>query len=371
MHTQLRVVVSTVTCVASSCLAQSFAFLTPPSGYDIVRPEGLSFDGRTVAGMVFQGSQTRGFIGSPAGAVVLDSPNDPPLSILDAVSSDGNFTAGQSSIDGAFRRSPSGTLQAIPLVPGFVANRAFDLSANGSRVVGFSGRGRAASEENEAFLWDESSGLTRLGYIEPNGVMSRALAISADGNTVVGFSISGSLGARQDGFVWTAATGMTRLYQQDGTPSFEVVDVSADGRYMIGDGHRWDNGVPMFLGVLPGYTIGFLNEISEDGRVAVGNYSSRGPGLPNRAYVWSDISGIAFLDDYLNSHGAIVPAGLRLDTVYAVSGDGLTFAGISVDSTGNRQGFIATVPAPGALVPFGFAAAAGGGRRRRISGHLS
>ena len=57
------------------------------------------------------------------------------------------------------------------------------------------------------------------------------------------------------------------------------------------------------------------------------------------------------LSSYLLMHGVATPANYRLEYVYAISGDGLNFGGLVRNLTTNiREGFVATIPSPGAAV---------------------
>jgi len=282
---------------------QVFQTITPPADYSLLRAEGLSYNGEVVAGVTLGDDMAHpivGFFGPPQSVIGLNGPNDPTRTTIVALSGNAEYQVGHSfdfnsGTEQAFRRDSSGMYVNIPrLTAGHHFNNGLDVSADGRRVVGYSGSGSGSRERNEAFLWDEDRGLIPLGQLDPDPVITRALSISADGNTVVGFTNPTDLG-RREGFVWTAATGMTRRYQVDGTPSYEIAGVSGDGRFVTGDSHRWDNGEPLYLGRLPGYEsrVGFVNEMSDDGSVIIGNYDYSSPENPDRAYVWTEEGGIA------------------------------------------------------------------------------
>ena len=65
-------------------------------------------------------------------------------------------------------------------------SHAFDVSADGSTVVGWS---RSASGY-EAFRWTSASGMVGLGDLSGGNFYSEAYGVSADGSTVVGRSVS-------------------------------------------------------------------------------------------------------------------------------------------------------------------------------------
>jgi uncharacterized membrane protein len=134
---------------------------------------------------------------------------------------------------------------------------AYDVSADGSVVVGWSGTGihsdpypMSGVPGDEAFLWTEPGGMVGLGYLPGHG-WSQAYAISADGSTVVGASAPvedhgtyRSVGMHEP-FIWDAAHGMRSLtdllLNQYGLelpdwPLGHPSDISSDGTVIVGNG---------------------------------------------------------------------------------------------------------------------------------------
>jgi probable HAF family extracellular repeat protein len=118
--------------------------------------------------------------------------------------------------------------------------------------------------------------------------------------------------------------------------------IAADGR---SHAVRWAQGAAQDLGVLPGafFSIGY--GMSDDGWVIAG--SSYGGVIPETAVVWTAADGMRTLSAILELHGVQPPLGYRLEQVRAVSGDGMTFAGVARNlGTNLREGFVATIPSP-------------------------
>jgi len=118
---------------------------------------------------------------------------------------------------------------------------AADVSDDGSVVVGNSG----TDTGTEAFRWTSGGGMMGLGYLPGGGVESRAYGVSADGTVVVGQSQPDNNGATSEAFVWTQSDGMQRLHDVliargatdlNGWVLKKANDISADGRWIVGDG---------------------------------------------------------------------------------------------------------------------------------------
>src|SRR5262249_23835584 len=130
--------------------------------------------------------------------------------------------------------------------------------------------------------------------------------------------------------------------------------VSADGSVIVGHGAFGTSGIPhatrwtaagvQDLGIPTGYVNSLAFAVSDDGTIVGGLSDVTGGRV---AWVWTSGAGRELLADRLAATGVSVPAQLRLESVLAISGDGLTFAGQALNlSTGTREGFVATVPTP-------------------------
>jgi len=86
-----------------------------------------------------------------------------------------------------------------------------------------------------------------LGYL-PGDNISTATGVSADGSKVVGYSYDNSLG-QPEAFVWTAATGMVGLGYIPGAvvPSSTATGVSADGSTVVGVAVNGQGGEEAFI----------------------------------------------------------------------------------------------------------------------------
>ncbi len=83
-------------------------------------------------------------------------------------------------------------------LPGGVqGSRAFDISSDGSVVVGNS----ASEYSSEAFRWDADTGIMQgLGVLKADHTNSSASGVSGDGSIVVG-------GSNEEAFIWTQESG--------------------------------------------------------------------------------------------------------------------------------------------------------------------
>jgi probable HAF family extracellular repeat protein len=154
-----------------------------------------------------------------------------------------------------------------------------DISADGSTVVGY---GWVSGAGETAFRWTESSGYQLLGTL--GGASADAYSVNADGSVVVGYSYSAS--NEHLGFRWMPETGMQAV------PMYEVIDVSADGSFMIGlNVWRRTDGTTGTFGFLGGNNYTAASGVSADGGVVVG-YSETSPNRFAHAFRWTATGGI-------------------------------------------------------------------------------
>ena len=300
-------------------------------------------------------------------------PGMPQGSAVQAMNSDGQVLVGWMHGGGpprrSFRRVGAGPLQDLGTA-GWANSEALGVSGDGGTVVGWNHGG---SGFGQAFRWTETGGMQPLGYLRPNGSRSQAFGISRDGTTIVGESQSDGFSGPVEAFVWREGTGMQAL---PGLPGAWVNENSAratntDGSVIVGMGAaisrthaiRWVNGVPEDLGLLPGYLDSVAWAMNDDGSVIAGACT----GVPTTTgFVWTEVSGLQSISAYLAAHGVALPPNYLLQDVYAVSGDGLTFGGAALNlSTNQPEGFVATIPAPSALIVVSVPALVLAKRRRR------
>jgi probable HAF family extracellular repeat protein len=292
-------------------------------------------------------------------------PGMPIRSPAYAVSSDGSVLAGQydnlpQGQFRAFRRVGGSPIEDLGLLPGELRANARGVSGDGSIVVGYAEHNTMSNPLGQAFRWTEQTGMQGLGYARPNGTYAEARGISRDGSTIVGVSQSGGAVGPVDAFMWTASGGMHALPGLPGAPYIDnnANAVNADGSVVVGwstsattavHAARWTSAGVQDLGVVAPSTTSIAYAVSDDGNVIGGILNGIGPF--DLAFVWTPDSGMSLLSDYLGAHGVVVPAGYRIEDVYAISGDGMTFGGVARNlSTNVREGFVATVPAPCSLL---------------------
>jgi probable HAF family extracellular repeat protein len=278
----------------------------------------------------------------------------------------------------AWSASPS--FQGLGHLPGYDISVAYNVSSDGSVVVGESFH----SAGSEAFRWTRAEGMQGLGHLAGGGSHSEALAVSGDGSIIVGeseftpgafrafrwtaaegmqnlgflpgvgdSSISRANGISSDGstivgqsglqaFRWTSADGMQRLrglpVNSSGVGLSSANGLSADGSVVVGSHNngafRWtsDGGLEN-LGSLPGREEEYLTHaaaVSADGSVVVGSSSTVFSSMPlAEAFRRTSGSGMQGLGQLPG-----LPAGLIADSgASAISGDGSIVVGISSSSS--------------------------------------
>ncbi len=214
-------------------------------------------------------------------------------------------------------------------------SRPFDVSSNGSVVVGFSIS--ASSDPFEAFHWTEAGGMVGLGSLPGGDFHSVARGVSADGTVVVGYSSSELSQPDDEAFRWTEAGGMVGL---GGLPGGDfrsyAMGTSANGTVVVGYGFveggetwwspeafRWtEAGGMVGLGSLPGGHFPLASkafDVSADGAVVVGESSSESSGDYNEAFRWTQADGMVGLGD--------LPGGDFHSSARSVSADGSLIVG--------------------------------------------
>jgi uncharacterized membrane protein len=349
-----------------------------------------------------------GFVPTCAGSAIQFIPG---LSVGDhtlarGVTADASVVVGRayvpaSQVELAFRWTRANGIQYLGTLPGDHNSRAYDVSADGSVVVG-------ESIGFHAFRWTEAGGMQSLGPLSAYGVSgdgavavgvttaasgaqavrwtgstpqllgvlsggstSLARSTSTDGSVVVGGS-----GGRA--FRWTAATGMQPLGAAE-----EAEDVSSDGSAIVGfttvgsaeRGFRWtQSGGTQLLAPLAGSTRSDAYSISPDGRIVVGESGGNG----NIATIWDAENGHAINLQALLAAEGVNLSGWVLNQAFGISGDstsGYNIVGVAFDPNPNGRpdeaflvGGLFAVPEPTApAIALAIAAAHLLARRRRHS----
>jgi uncharacterized membrane protein len=231
---------------------------------------------------------------------------------------------------------------AIPC--GTSLSGAYGLNRDGSLGVGL--LWRAAECKANAGTWDLVNGgpPTVLPTLLA-GPATRANAVNADGNIVVGWQ--DQLNGQRAAAKWVNSVPEL-ITNPDGALNGEAHAVSADGSIIVGEGYNfgreswiWREGTGVrALGMT---AHGWINgtvvalDVSDDGRVVVG-FTRRGQ-RPQRAFIWRSGQGAAYLDEFLNARGAVVPAGWTLSVGSLISADGNTIYGWGSNPEGSIEMF--------------------------------
>ena len=222
---------------------------------------------------------------------------------------------------------------------------AWSVSGNGSVVVGLAWYCPGA----EAFQWTKQDGMVALNH--PPRASSRATAISADGSTIVGFYEDPVQGFRRP-VRWVS--GKMDLFLGD-VPG-EAIGVSSQGRQIVGQAAGSGNGIAFYasetsgmksLGVLGGTDQSVAVGVSDTGIVIGASISSYT--WVSQPFIWTSQIGLRRLQATLVHFGAVIPEGLTLTNVLAISNDGTTIVGLWQDASFNQGPWIATLPKASAL----------------------
>jgi uncharacterized membrane protein len=321
-------------CLSASALAQvKFQQLTSPiqswSNY------ALSRNGKVMAanigGEIFRWTSASGFVDLGLGDIFNSSIG---------ISADGNtIVTGRTGSDGnsnpAMWQQGTGWVDLGHPAEGCVIDSSWgdgwSVSGDGSIVVGLSWYCPGA----EGFQWTKEGGIVGLGH--PTNASSRATTISADGSTIVGFYEDPVQGFRRP-VRWI--TGSTDIFLGD-VPG-EAIGVSSDGSQIAGQAaDSTGNGVS--LGVLSGNKTdqSVAVGVSDNGIVIGASINSFT--WASQPFIWSSKMGLHRLQATLTRNGAIIPSGVTLTNVLAISADGSTIAGLWQDASFNQGPWIAVV----------------------------
>jgi uncharacterized membrane protein len=279
----------------------------------------ISTDGSTIVGNIGDGPAFRWTM---ATGVTTFPPAE--VWIANGVNGDGSIIVGQA-------RQFHPNLQAIkwtesgdvePLFAGFSNTWAFDISADGSVILG-----RRGGRNDDGGTLLINSALEGITFIEGGPTLFGEPEISDNGKVVVGSFSTGEFDNGQP-FRWTKETGVVYLGPlPDGKRTVSVRGVSADGSIIVGN-----------------------SEVDVDNiiHLAGGVVAAREP------FIWDAAHGPRYLFDMLKTEYGLSDALAgwgRLGNVYAVSGDGRTIVGLGVNPDGNGEAWIAYLGPPTAQLP--------------------
>jgi probable HAF family extracellular repeat protein len=339
----------------ASAAVYSFTPLGFQNGQNYVSISGISSDGSAVIGDdISLSGNSQAFRWTEGGGMVGlgDLAGGAHGSYAYDVSADGSVIVGWSGIDfetEAFRWTEGGGMVGLGSLPGGNISAAQGVSSDGSVVVGSS----YSAGGVQAFRWTEGGGMVGLGRL-PGAYSAGATSVSDDGSVVVGQSFSTS---NVEAFRWTEGGGMVGLGDlPGGAHGSYAYDVSAGGSVVVGTSYddspagsgqafRWTEGGGMVgLGRLPGsVNFSVASSVSADGSVIVGN--SHGV-----AFLWTEGGGMQSMRDLLIAGGAAGLEDWTLEFALRISADGRTIVGIGRNPTGQEQAWVATVPEPSSLL---------------------
>ena len=282
-----------------------------------------------------------------------DLPGGIDFSNAFAVSEDGSFVVGYSSSKNpvgntrfeAFRWMESGGIVGLGYLGGIqFSSEAYDVSADGSVVVGWSKSGNP-TVNNQAFRW-ENDVMIPLGFLSNlTSAESYARGVSADGSVVVGNSKSEDFGNFPEAFLWTEAGGMIGLGDlPGGSATSYAYDVSADGLTVVGvasgtsgwELFRWTS-----AGGMEGLgSVAFGHKaVSADGSVIVGGNSTG-------AFIYTNADSMRNLQEVLENDYGLDLTGWTLQSATGISDDGTVIVGGGPNPNGDFEAWRAVIPHP-------------------------
>lgn len=332
--------------ISHNALAATFTPIPLIDGATEMRASDLSFDGQVIVGETFMDGHTRAFRWNtmdPIPTLLDDLPFGSTENRALSLSGNGNVAVGQglsgSGAEATVWRNSEDPMGLGDLANGFYSSRANGVSADGVVAVGtgYSEMGR------EAFRWTEAGGMQGLGH--PSlGVASEAFDVSSDGSTVVGVSetFNAILG---EAFYWTEESGMVGLGDLPGGDFMSRANaVSNSGDTIVGVSSttngdvafRWTSAAGIeTLGVLPGGTNSSAHGVSADGNTIIGEASTQAA-LP-AAFLWTQESGMQDLAEVLRVDYGLSSEldGWHLTSATAVSPNGSFLVGTGINPAGD------------------------------------
>jgi uncharacterized membrane protein len=330
------------------CELPRFETLGVPPNFEQSFATAITSDGSTVYGYARDAesdSQVSFRWTHAAGSVAFAPANHS----ITGVSADGSIAAGERSnginASTALRWSLLEGFTELGQPPGGDATSstsATAISADGATICG----NAVTTAGTFAFRWTASAAMVKLPFPASTGAAAtmRVQAISADGRAIVGQFSDPDLGAKSFPFLWTGAAGTRRL----GTGQFGAAEaLSADGSQIFGwyeesgrkTAFRWTSEAGLRpLDGMGACVESLVKSVSADGRVAAGTCTTS---TSMSAFVWDESRGVRSVESALSEFGVTVPAGRTLWFVDALSGDGKTLVGRSLDESGLNLGWIA------------------------------
>jgi len=308
MNTQRALISLSLACFAGSVSGQQFVPIVDAS--PLAHCRDITPDGEVVVGNGFDGGFYWRWRTSPTKVTIGGD--------VAAVSADGNTIAGTINGEAAIWRNGIGwqNIGSLPGAPsgcGGDTSTAYDISGDGSTIVGLSwANGQCLGR---AFRWTEAGGMEALEVLGND--RNRASAVSDDGSLVGGFA-QGNFSRTPA--VWYA-DGTGEVWDMDEVG--EVYEIDGYGTSVVGTwGGEGFTGPP--AGAVTtithsGFETGQATDFSENGDTIVGFE------LGEAAWVQTAKDGLNPLAPYLQALG--VPNVPFLQVVTAISDDGTVIAG--------------------------------------------
>jgi uncharacterized membrane protein len=297
-----------------------------------------------------------------SGMTALDESN--PVWGAIGISADGNAIIGRD-----YRYTLSEGIVMLPFEPHSTVTA---ISADGRVIVGYLPAITVDGVKNEPFRYTSSEGQVRLGAgFSLNEFGASAYGVSGDGKVIVGYDDVQDFTFGIRGFRYTESSGMVSLGQlniQDPFPVTFAESVSSDGSVIVGMSRSENSAdtplsphVPgeafrhtrfegmVGLGDLPGGEFhSRAIDVSSDGRVIIGfGHSAKG----KESFVWdADSNAMRSLFDALVADGLDLSEWSELKA-NAISDDGSTIVG-SGTHNGKREAFAARIAFEGWIVSY-------------------
>jgi probable HAF family extracellular repeat protein len=341
---------------ALACDAATFTWLGEPAAGERSYATAVSADGKVVVGYIGWDDGAEAFRyedGVMAGLGDLPG-RDHLASYAFDVSGDGSVIVGRSGTYSDPQREgfrhEHGTMTGLGfLPPGALTpdSSASSVSHDGTVIVGDS----TSAEGSRAVVFQNGAWVS-IGVLH-EGDASGASAVSGDGRVIVGGS--GPFFFGDEGFVFRDGT-MAEIGRLHGVLRTAPAASSTDGSVIVGytladdpdpEAFRFRDGVLTGLGFLPGGTGSMAHDVSADGTLIVGeaNQLHIQGYTPATPVLWTEDGRIIRLNDLLLGQGAPGISRWRLlyGRVKGVSADGRTLVGSAYHAGVGWQAFVATI----------------------------
>ena len=359
MTNLLRFIACLFLCVSLNSFGATYTFTSftrlgdLPNGITYSRANDATFDGSYIVGDGNNGVSTSYVYNEQDGLSQVNSISNNSPSSIKAISSDGSTSVGWYTNNNTRYAMYTQNSQVHPIGLGGQWDVAYDVSGDGSSIVGFS--------QNQAFEL-KNGNLNYLGFLN-GGWRSVATRISSDGSTITGYGQSSN---GNEAFIYQNGVMMILNDNSTDITADEAWGISGDGTIIVGNGTANSYGRQPFvykdnevlkLGTIPSIPIinGYdVFGISDSGHHAIG-YASTSQG--QTAVLWDIQSREAFLiEDLLFSDGFDIEAlGWSSIASVGISGDGLTILGYGNRTEGGYESWAATlapVPLPAGIYLF-------------------